>query len=240
MRKLFTTTLLFITFFLTATNLVAASLMTIDEEGEVVLNVLSSEDQLALSIPERNEIEVKDIATNTATNNSSISIAKEDGKILLRVGDKELDVTTWDEDLVEIEERADVKRIEIAVEGDNFVLKQNGVSAKTSYPINIEPRDNKLSVETASGEIFLSVYPIEAAESALRSKYVTRLPDKQIGLTEKETGILTYEVDGEKEIEMLKFIDYAVPVTVYISASTGEIVSIDQPTWLRVFGFLLI
>lgn len=240
MKKILTSTLLFTLFFFGAASFASASLITIDSKGEVILKVLSSEDQLALSIPERNEIEVKEIATNTKASDTSISLSKKDGKMFLKVGDKELDVTTWDEGLIEIEERGDVKRIEIAVEGEDFVVKQDGVSAKTSYPINIEPEENKLSVETTSGEIYLSVYPNEAAESALRSKYITRLPDRQIGMTEKETGILAYEVDGEREIEMLKFIDYAVPVTVHISASTGEIVSIDQPTWLRIFGFLLI
>ena len=240
MKKILTSILLFTLVFFSAASFTSASLITIDGEGQVILKVLSSEDQLALSIPERNEIEVREIATNTKASDSSISLSKKDGKMFLKVGDKELDVTTWDEGLIEIEERGDVKKIEIAVEGEDFVVKQGGVSAKTSYPINIEPEENKLSVETASGEIYLSVYPNEAAESALRSKYITRLPDRQIGMTEKETGILTYEVDGEREIDMLKFVDYAVPVTVHISASTGEIVSIDQPTWLRIFGFLLI
>lgn len=240
MKKVLIAILLFSFLFSTAKSAKASSLVKIDGNGEVIFKVLSSEDQLALSIPERKEIEVKEIAASNAPNDSLISLTKDEEKIYLKVGDKELDVTNWEEGLIEIEERGDVKRIEIGVEGDEFVIKQDGVSAKTSYPINIEPKENKLSVETSSGEIFLTVFPIEAAESALRSRYVTRLPDKNIGVSEKETGILTYEVDGEREIEMLKFIDYAVPVTVYVSASTGEIVSIDQPTWLRIFGFLLI
>jgi hypothetical protein len=240
MKKVLYLTLLSLFLFFWSFSFANAALITVDSEGEVIVKVLSSEDQLALSIPERNELEVKDIVTDSQTTDSSISLIKKDGKVLLTVGDNTLDVTTWDEGLIEIEERSDTKRIEISVEGDNFVVKQDGVSAKTSYPINIKPKENKLSVETSSGEIYLSVFPIEAAESALRSKYVTRLPDREIGITEKDTGVLTYAVDGEREIQMLKFLDYGVPVTVYISASTGEIVSIDQPTWLRILGFLLI
>jgi hypothetical protein len=239
-KKIVLASTLGLLFFLTSFRVSQAALITIDKNGQVILKVLSSEDQLALSIPERKEIEVSKVATEPALDNSSIALSKEDGKVYLKVGDKQLDVTDWNEDLVEIEERVDSNRIEIAVKDGEFVIMQDGLSAKTSFPINVEPVENKLSVETASGETYLTVFPIEAAESALRSKYVTRLPDKEIGMSEKETGILTYAVDGEREIEMLKFMDYAVPVTVYVSASTGEIVSVDQPTWLRVFGFLLI
>lgn len=240
MKKALLATLLFCIFFFAAWETSRAALITVGKEGEVILKVLSSEDQLALSTPERKDIEVKEIAADTTSDGSPISLAKKDGKIYLKVGDRQLDVTSWKEGLIEIEERGDVKRIEIGVEGEEFVIKQDGVSASTQYPINIEPKENKLSVETSSGEIFLSILPIEAAESALRSRYVTRLPDKKIGMSEEDVGILTYAVDGEREIEMLKFIDYAVPVTVHVSASTGEIVSVDQPTWLRILGFLLI
>jgi hypothetical protein len=240
MRRLVISILLSVFALLSSWNLAFAALINIDSKGEVVVNVLSSEDQIALSIPERNELSVKQIAANTSDSQSSIALTKEGEKVFLTVGEEELDVTNWEDELVEIEERGDVKSIEISIKEGNFIINQDGISAKTSYPINVEPKENKLSVETSSGETFLGVFPVEAAETALRSKYITRLPDKEIGISEKDIGILAYEVDGEREIEMLKIIDYAVPVTVYVSASTGEIVSVDQPTWLRIFGILLI
>lgn len=244
MKKLFAALVLSLLPLTTFPQTTKASLITVNGSGEVIFNVLSSEDQLALSIPERKQIEVKEIAAERSANNSSISLSKEDGKIYLRVGEgegaKEMDVTTWQEDLVEIEEREGVKRIEILVEEEKFAIKQDEISAQTEYPISIKPEENKLSIETPSGEIYLSVFPVEAVESALRSRYVTRLPDRKIGISEKETGILTYEVDGERQLGVLDFLDYGVPVTVHVSASTGEVVSVDQPTLLRVFGFLFI
>ena len=106
------------------------------------------------------------------------------------------------------------------------------------YPINIRPRENEFSITTSSGSVFLSVLPFDAVESALRSRFMTRLPEKKILLIEGETGVLAYEVPGEKVFNILNMMEYPISVTARVSFSTGEILSIEGPEWFKVFGFL--
>jgi hypothetical protein len=49
---------------------------------------------------------------------------------------------------------------------------------------------------------------------------------------------LAYEIAGDRIVNLFNIYKYAVPVKVQVSASTGEIISIDQPTWLKVVSFL--
>jgi hypothetical protein len=215
-------------FFLFASD-TQASLVKIDKNGEVIWQVLSSEDSLALGIAERGKIEVKDIAGDSAATN--IALKREGDKLFLNV-------TTWEDSLVEIEERGDVKKVTIGKEGDKFTIEQNGVVAITDFPIIIRPRENELSVTTESGSVFLSVLPIEAAESALRSRFLSQIPEKKMFLVENESGTLAYKISGEKVLNILNMIEYPIPVVADVSVSNGEILAIEGPEWFRIFGFL--
>jgi len=108
----------------------------------------------------------------------------------------------------------------------------------TDYPININPKKNEISVQTPSGIRFLSVLPVEAAESILRARVMTRLTGEKTFLLEGERGELVYEMNGEKVLNIFNLLDYPVEVKTKVSVLTGEIVEIDQPTWLRIVSFL--
>lgn len=239
MRKLLFALIFLGLFFLSAT-FAKAALVTVDEKGEVVWKVLSYQDQLALSVPEKGEMEIKKIAAKASSNNS-ITLKKEDGKVLLGVGEngEKLDVTDWNDDLVEIEERGDVKKIKISLQDNKFAIEQDGAVALTEFPINVDPKENELSLVTDSGSIFLSVLPREAAETALRSRFINRLVQEKMEVSQRELGVLSYMVNGEKVINIFNITDYAIPVKAYVSTSTGEILFVDQPTWLKLFGFFL-
>ncbi len=221
-----------------------ASLITVNQKGEVVLKVLSSQDEIALGIPKRDFLEVKEMAVGLpAVSNPKISLQKSEGKVLLKVqtdsSQTSLDVSGWTEDVVEIEEREETKKLAIAIKKDKFSIKQEGVVVLTDYPISINPQKNQLSVETPSGNRFLSILPIEAAQSLLRARIISRLfLNNEAVLTENERGELIYVISGEKTINLFNLFDYSVPVTAQVSALTGEVVLVDQPVWLKILGFL--
>ena len=76
-------------------------------------------------------------------------------------------------------------------------------------------------------------------DSVLRSKKINRIGvDNKLNIIENDRE-LSYEVGGERVINLFNIVEYSVPVTVQVSASTGEILLVDQPTWLKVLGFLL-
>lgn len=207
--------------------------MTVNKDGDLVWKVLSAEDMIALKVPER-EIDVKEVATSDLEKNSLILLERKDEKFYLN----DLDVTDFEDDLVEIEERGKVKRIVIGVDQGLFTIEQNGVVASTEFPIIIDPKRNELALKTNSGSVFLSVLPIEAAESALRSRFISRLVNNNVNLTEYKLGVLSYSINGEKVLDIFSLFDYRIPVTAHVSASTGEILSIDGPEWFKIFGFL--
>jgi hypothetical protein len=215
-----------------------AAIITVNNKGEVIWNVLSSSDELALSTPKKSDLEVREVQGDKDTD-KSILLKKEDQKMVMNVGEnKKLDITNVSSDVVELEERGNVKKINISTKDGKFVIEEAGVTALTEYPININPKENELSLVTSSGAIFLSVLPMEAAETALRSRFISKLIDKNIEIKEKDLGVLTYSVKGERVLNLLNIASFNIPVTTLVSTTTGEILLVDQPKWLSVIGFL--
>ena len=202
MKRAFSLLLLVALLFPPAVN---ASLVTIDKGGEIILKVLSSQDELALGTPERNPFEVKEVATTSISpEDTSILLSKNDDGIYLNIsGDEErkLEVTNWEEDLIEIEERGDVKRLAIALSDGKFTVTQAGVTAFTDLPISINAKENELSLETETGSTYLAISPPEAVESALRSKYISTVLKEGISIGE-QTGVVAYAVSGQKNINL--------------------------------------
>lgn len=211
---------------------VHAALITVNPDGQVIWNVLAAEDSLALGVADRGDIKVSQSADGTQS--GQIKLKKVNDKLYLN----DLDVTDWDNSLVEIEERGSVKKISIGLAGGDFTIEQNGIVARSGYPITVNPRDNELSVTTQSGAVYLSVLPLEAAESALRSKFVNKVDKNGVVLSQEDVGVLAYTIPGQKIINILGVYDYEIPVVAKVSASTGEVLAVDGPSWFKVFGFL--
>lgn len=211
----------------------AEALVVIDSEANIIWQVLSAQDSIALKAPER-EIDITEIVSSEIEDDSLILLEKKDEKFYLN----DLDVTDFSDDLVEIEERGEIKRLVIGVDQGLFTIEQSGVVAATEFPITIDSKRNELALKTESGSVFLSILPIEAVESALRSRFISRLANKRVTLTERTFGVLSYTIGGEKILNVFNLFDYKIPVTAHVSASTGEILSVDGPEWFKIFGFL--
>jgi len=233
MRKVIFLAVLLVLSFLSAKG-VNASLITIDKEGNIIWNVLSYETPLA--VPQKN-LEVTSIK-NTEGTNQLISLNRQGDKVSLKVGDdNEMDVTNVGGGLVEIEERADTKKIEIGLVENRFSIKEEGIIALSPFPIDIDPIENRLSIVTSSGKKYLGILPYEAIQIALRSKYINRVSGDMFEITEEERDI-SYSVVGERLINLFDLAKIPIPVTAKVSASSGEILSVDQPVWLKFIGFM--
>jgi hypothetical protein len=238
---LFFLTLLLLLFY--KATLVKASIITIDNQGKVILNVLSSEDGFGLEIPQAEYLEVKKIAMDSSDSNTKITLTKDNGEMKLNVfgeqGEKSLNVTNIKEDVVEIEERPEVERLVLGVTEGKFTLSQKGIVAVTDYEIDIDPGLAKLALSAPSGLRYLSILPRQVIETVFRSKIINKInPETNMILTEEGGGDLAYVVDGQRVINVLNVFEYKAPVIAKVSASTGEILEVNQPTWLRIFGFL--
>lgn len=245
-RKLKFTASLFIsliTLFLSA-NLAYASLININKEGKVVINVLSAEESIGLEIPQSDFFEVRNIISETPDADAVITLAKTDGKSTLKVssnsGDKSLDVTNYKDEVLVVEERPEVQKLTFFVSGDKFTLVQRGVYAETDYQINVDPTSAKLTLNAPSGLRYLSVLPRQATDAVLRANFINRIDEGKRLIIKEEGSDLTYEVFGDKIFNIFNLFEYGVPVSAKVSASTGEILSIEGPTWLKVINFLFV
>ena len=218
-----------------------ATLVVIDQKGDVVWNVLASE--TSLGVPKSSEIIVKSLAAGTPGANSLVSLLREGDRVTLSVKEgqeeKSLDVTQLGGEIIEIEERPSTRRVKIGVLGGKFLIEEEGTIALTDFPIKIDPQRAELSVATSTGQRILPFLPKEAFEVALRAKVISKVKSGEtMQLTEGNQGELAYQIPGEKTLNLLNLFEINIPVSTSISALTGEVLSVDQPAWLRVLGFM--
>lgn len=226
-------------FFLVSVRQAEASLMVIDKEGNINWKVLSYESSLALDVPSDSNIEVTKVVDKAANGKTIVTLRKEDDRITLsEVGGRELDVSSWENDVIEMEERGDVRKLKVTIEDGKFALEQDGVKAVTEYPIEIDAKENNISVETETGYKYLALLPYDAAQSLLRTKIATNVNAQDMKVVEYEKDI-AYLVNGEKVVNLLNVYDLKLSVSAYISASTGEVMMVE-PSWLGVVNYLLI
>src|SRR4030042_2516512 len=243
MIKRFLVTITFVFLFLIlGSSVIEASILSVGKNGEITWKVLSEQDSLDMDVPAHSYIEVKKVENNTVDPKSSIELSKSGDKISLYVFNdnekRQIDIKNPNGDLIEIEERAEIQKINIGVRNDKFSLQQKGISALTEFPIKIDPQTAKLTVGTKSGDRFLSVLPYQAVPGVLRTKLISRVNDNRLEIIE-EGRELQYSFSGEKIFNILGFFEYSIPVSLKVSATTGETVSIEGPAWYKVIGFFL-
>lgn len=242
MLKKALTSLLILLLFSSSTHSIYASLLVIEKDGQVIWQVLSEEDSTDLDIPTHSFLEIKKTAGVTPNPTSTVELSKKDGKVTLIVTSenekRQIDVSSEDIELVKIEERPEVQKVAIGFQDGKFNIQQKGISAITDFPIKIDPSTARLTVATQSGERFLSILPYQAVQGVLRSKIISKVDNNKLDIVEHERE-LQYSFSGQKIFNILNFFDYSVPVTLKVSATTGETVSIEGPVWYKVIGFFL-
>lgn len=226
------------------TTPVNAALAVVKADGSVVINVLSASDS-QLEIPENDSVKIIKTVDNSALGISNVTLLKRENKMTLNVdtpsGTKNLDVTDYKDELVEIEERPEVRKIAIGVNDGHFSIAQRGIVAITDYEVEIDSEFAKVSLITPSGAKYLAILPRDAVNTTLRSKLINKIDFKNaIEIVEQDNRELSYEIKGDRVLDVFNFFDYEVPVKAAISVTTGEVLFVDQPKWLTVFDFFFV
>ena len=108
-------------------------------------------------------------------------------------------------------------------------------------PINVDPSNKELSVTTSSGRKLISVLPREAIDALMRTKIINRMRlNERLNIVEEEGGDVSYVIKGQKVINLFNVYDYEIDITARVSVTTGEIVGIDEPEWLKAINFLFV
>ena len=223
-----------------STTVVRAALVQIGSDGNFVVNVLSITRSEDIDFSESEGIEVKRLINNETSSSSRIALTNNNGNMELTVEDgvdkKVLDISTYEEDVLEIEERPKVNRLSIRVQDGKFILEQDGVVVSTEYNLNIDPKTATLSVSTPTGHKFLTILPKSAADSVVNARILSKI--YEIDLRETSVGILSYDIQGHKDINIFNLINYEAPINAHVAVSTGEVIFVERPKWLEILGFL--
>lgn len=237
MRKAFL--LLFLLFFLVFPSVLsAAPLLLIEENGDITVNVLSAQSQLALD-PTQSTLEIKRVA-GKMPEGGDIVLKKEGTNYNIYFGEsRPFDITNWKEAIIQIEEKEKDKQAEVVLDNGEFVLVQSGVRASIPFPIKINPKQKKFQIETPYGDKYLAVLPLEAALISLRSRSLSKLNELPFDLVE-ENKDLVYKIYGKRYINIFNFYTLDTDVVAKVSASTGEIIFVEEPLWLKVLTLFLV
>lgn len=231
----------FIVLFVCLVGDAKAQIIVVGKEGDLRWNVLS--DKIVLSDVKPSEVSITKIAElPKKTSNTSIELSKigDSLNMVVASGDqkKTLEVTSFADKIVEIEERPAINKIEIFSKDGKFVISQNEARAFTYLPIFIDPKEARISLRTVYGDSNLAIFPHQAALVALRSKLLSLITNELEILS--EGGNVFYKLLGEKHFSFYSLYTYKIPVTAYVSVSTGEIIKIDSPTWYKYLSFLFV
>ena len=157
----------------------------------------------------------------------SSTVAYADGKIQVQKGD-----------LVEVEARANTNDLKIGGSDNKFTIEENGIIATTQFPITIDANKNTLSVTTNSGTRTIAILPYEAATVLMHSKLINKITGNQINLSENSNGELQYSISGSRNINLFNVATITANINSTVSATNGDVIKVDEPQWLKFFGFL--
>lgn len=158
-----------------------------------------------------------------------------------------------EQELFEIEDRLDKNDIKVATEGAKLLVTRNNVGALSSFPLQLDLNTNKLIVSTPAGSKTLTTLPDQAVQNLLVANVISRLDPAILQLTAQQgdvtsvsgvialgekNGVLAYEIAGLRDFRLLGFIPITTPVTVFVSAETGQTVAQEQPLLSTIVDLL--
>lgn len=242
MKKFLNFFVFFLVIYLSSSREVLAKLVTIDKDGEVIVSVLAENTSL-LQKKYPSYFEVKKVVRQEAEKESFVSLEKSGDTVNLIVFSdnqrRDLEIKGSVNDLVEVEERPQIQRVLVGVKDGMFTLEQGEVTALTELPVRIDAKRAIFSMTSPRGDEFLSILPLEAVEFALRTRLINKVSKDKVEITQGESE-LQYKISGARVFKLADIFEYSIPITIYVSAQTGEILSVDSPTWFRFVRFLFV
>ena len=235
MKKLIFISGLFLLLYSSTLSVTHASFLSVDKEGVITANVLGYDTE---------SLEIKSLAglnptagTITLSNNQE----KTELTIVSSRGERSLDVSGLNQDIIEVEEKKTPQKLTISEKDGQFIIAQGSVLASTTYTIKLNTNDNQFMLVAPSGHKFLTTLPLEAVEFLNSANIINRLSGgSSLSISEDQSGELVYIATGEKVVKPFDLFEIIIPVTANVSATSGKVTKIDGPIWYRIFGFLLV
>lgn len=193
---------------------------------------------------EKIKTEVKEGRTRVDVYSGGVKVRYEirDGRVIIKAETEEGEGVP-EQELFKIEDRLGRAGIKVATEGGKLVVARNNVGALSNFPLQVDLNTNQLIASTSAGTKILTVLPDQAVQNMLAANVISRLDPaflKQTaesgGLTSvldvitlgERNGVPVYGITGLRDQKLLGFIPITTPITVFVSAETGQPVAQEQ------------
>lgn len=199
------------------------------------------------------DIETKDHqGTFTVTQSATLHVQAENGHIAVKAQEENGQITNLDEKdaLEQINNSLKSDGVEVSPSAHSMVvLKKAGVTAETAFPLSVDPIRHVLTITTPSGVKEVTVLPDQAVMSLLQTKLMTNIASQ--GSTDSaeatQTTTLTelnnnavFEVNGIAQKKLLGIFPVGFAKTAFVSATTGQVMKINETglnQFLELFSF---
>lgn len=231
--------LIFIFLFFFVPNVKAEALVTITPNGEVYKNVLGD------SVTAQTQSKLNDIVGVIVNKVANVVITQVDAKVQVALNNQfGTPTTAFDQNttngeaILEIQKTIPSEKVTIKKVNDQFGIEQENIVALTNLTVKVDPSSQDISLSSDSGERKLSVLPNSIVRTLVNSRILSAVQNNEMNVIETDSGELIYSVTGTRKINLFNLANIDVPVSATISATTGKVESVNQPTLLKVFGFL--
>lgn len=158
-----------------------------------------------------------------------------------------------EQELFKVVERVDKSGIKVATSGGEILVTKNSITARSSFPIQVDLATNQLIASTPAGVKILTTLPDQAVQNMLAANVISRLDPKDlankasIGELKSVSDIISlgernslpvYEINGLKEHKLLGFIPVTTELKAIVSAETGELIDQEQSILAKITALL--
>ncbi len=203
--------------------------------------------------PRRGE-KAKKLEVETASGKTKIKLEGNDTKVEIQTEGNQFSIKAKEANGQEVELKSEdalkklneaLKEKEVEVEktpDNNVAINKGGVTAETELPLSIDPSTHELKVTTPAGTKTVTVLPDQAVENILRAKFLTNIESENIAtgsgvatVTQKATltqinNEPTFIIRGINQKRLLGIIPVGFARTVFVSATTGDVVKTEETT----------
>lgn len=231
--KTLTVLVALIILFVSFTSTTQAALVT-KSDNKLEVNVLGAQDSNVLQTVTASVEEIINKISFDIQNNSLV-LSYEDSSN----SEQKIDLDNFEGEVVEIKKENDSESLYVLSKDNKVLLQQRGIVVATTYPIEIGNSLDNLTLQTNSGNRYLTILPYDAVSPLLKTNMIDELNNEgKVELIELDAGELAYYIQGEKNHNLFELVSLKADVNISVSALNGKILSVDQPTWSRILSFL--
>lgn len=127
---------------------------------------------------------------------------------------------------------------ELEVEADNELtkLKVGSDIAETKFPISVNKETGQVFVQTGNGQKEIKILPDKASETAEAAGIISKIDSIELEHATENQNEVAFKVAGVKTGRLLGFIPVQAHVETEVDASTGSVLRVQQPLWLRLLN----